>query len=177
VFDDHGEQRNTDGEIVSQEISLSTTAEITSFSPVPLTKEILEMKELGDALDAATKGYDYSIVPLTLGDSLVAGPSSSVASTRGSDLPTPVGKQADRSSPKMSDIDESSGCGASLMLVDSATTVESAVSNHSSFDEVDPMDVDDVSDDAATHAPSRNLTGGFKQKVRRSLEWWSGSGF
>ena len=140
------------------------------------------MKDLGDAIDAANKEGDYFIPNLVLGDSLVAGSTTSVASTRGSDVPTPVGEEAIRSSPKMSDLDGSSACGASLILVDSATTVESAVSNDSSFDEVPPMDADGVSD-VATHGSSSTTTGdkigpktgGFKHKVRRSLGWWSAS--
>ncbi|RMZ72329.1 cytochrome P450 3A9 [Pyrenophora seminiperda CCB06] len=151
-----------------------------SFSPVPLTQETLQMKDLNDALDSASTKKDYS---LAFSASMVVG-LPSVASTHGSEFPTSVGEQATLGSPKMTDIDRSSGCGAILALVDSANTVLSAVSNDSSFEEVTTRDVDGVSD-VATHASNSKVadeeiglkTGSFKQKVRRSLEWWSGSGF
>ncbi|CAA9965261.1 hypothetical protein PTMSG1_08620 [Pyrenophora teres f. maculata] len=170
VFDGQGDQRGTDGDVVSQEIGLSTPAADMPFSPVRLTKESLQMKELGDALDAAKARDEDTKSLMGLGASLKMSHSTSVASTRGSDLhgsdlPTPVGEQADRSSPKLSELDESSACGASLILINSATTVQSVISNDSSFDEVTSMDFDSVTDDVSTQASSsKPTTGGFKHK-------------
>ncbi|PZD46777.1 hypothetical protein A1F97_00553 [Pyrenophora tritici-repentis] len=175
VFDDRGDQRDAEGDIVPQEVGLSTPALDMLFSPVRLTKESLQIKELRDALDAFKAQEEES--PMSLGTSLGVGPSTSVASTRGSDLHgsdllTPVGEQADRSSPKSSEFDTSSPCGASLILVDSTTTVESVLSNDSGFDEATPVDVDGVADDVSKHAAD-----GLKHEVRRSMEQLSGSSF
>ena len=97
---------NNQGDVVSQEAGLSTPAEEYSsvFSQMPLTKESLHMKDLGEALDGANKddGY-FSAHPLSVPET--SGKSSlgvwSNASTCGSNIATPVVPSTARSSPQM----------------------------------------------------------------------------
>jgi len=67
--------------------------------------------------------------------------------------------------------------GASLTLVESANTVQSGTSTDSSFDNVSPVNVYAVNgfDSMAPSEKTMPKTGGFKHKVRRSLDWLSGS--
>jgi hypothetical protein len=183
VFDDRGDQRNNHGDVVSQETGLSTPAEEypSQFSSMPLTKESLYMKDLSEALDGAVKddGY-FTTQPLSVPSTGVEA-SMSVASnvsTCGSNITTPV-VTATRSSPKMSatpDVvgstgsGETSPTGESLVLVDSATTAGSVLSD-SSYNQVSPADIEEASE-TSTVAQS----GSFKHKVRRSWNWLSGSG-
>ncbi|RYO69995.1 hypothetical protein AA0113_g3368 [Alternaria arborescens] len=180
VFDDRGDQRSNQGDVVSQEAGLSTPAEEYSsvFSQMPLTKESLHMKDFGEALDGANTddGY-FSARPLSVPET-GGKPSLSVwsnASTCGSNTTTPVVPSTARSSPKMPAVPaavETSPAGESLIPVGSATTADSVVSNESSYDQVVPLDNDE--------APNNSMSGAknsFKHKIRRSWDWLSGSGF
>lgn len=193
VFDDHGDQRDNHGDVVSQETGISTPAcEHPPPSPMPLTKESLQMKEIGDALADAEKDGGYFSSSPALFPSAGAEDSTSMASnlsTRGLEAPTPAFEPVARSSPKMPAVDGScssvttSPVGASLFLVDSATTVESMTSTGSSFDQLSPLDIDTASvvttqnsDKTTTAEKTASKTGSFKHKVRRSWDWLSGSG-
>ncbi|KAF1947344.1 hypothetical protein EJ02DRAFT_140610 [Clathrospora elynae] len=157
IFDDHGDQRDKHGDVVSQEVGLSTPAsEFPSSPTVPLTKAILHMKELDDALDGV-KDECYFASPKALLSSVVAQtpmtPVSMVSnlSTRGSDVSTPTGASITRSSPGTGNGSDvcSSGSGsltdASLVLVNSNTTD----SIGDSFEQVSPPPGDGTSDVAA----------------------------
>ncbi|KAG9187730.1 hypothetical protein G6011_05601 [Alternaria panax] len=160
VFDDRGNQRNNQGDVVSQGTGLSIPAEEdpSVLSPMPLTKESLQMKDLGEALDGAIKddGY-FSVQALSVPASGVED-SLSVASnvsTCGSDMRTPVATSATRSSTKMPAMPaavNTSPTGESLISVYSATTVDSVVSNDSSYDQISPVDSDDVSNSSTSAA-------------------------
>jgi hypothetical protein len=167
------------GDVVSQEAGLSTPAEEYSsvFSQMPLTKESLHMKDLGEALDGANKDDGYFsahplFVPETGGE-----PSLGVwsnASTCGSNITTPVVPSTDRSSPKMPAVPaavETSPIGESLIPVNSATTADSVVSNDSSYDQVVPLDNDEAPNNSMSAAKYS-----FKHKIRRSWDWLAGSG-
>ena len=161
------------GDVVSQEAGLSTPAEEYSsvFSQMPLTKESLHMKDLGEALDGANKAHPL-FVPETGGE-----PSLGVwsnASTCGSNITTPVVPSTARSSPKMPAVPAAVGTspiGESLIPVDSATTADSVVSNDSSYDQVVPLDNDEAPNNSMSAAKNS-----FKHKIRRSWDWLSGSG-
>lgn len=167
------------GDVVSQEAGLSTPAEEYSsvFSQMPLTKESLHMKDLGEALDGANKddGY-FAACPLSLPET-GGKPSLSVwsnASTCGSNITTPVVPPTAQSSPKMPAVPaavETSPIGESLIPVDSATTADSVVSNDSSYDQVVPLDNDEAPNNSMSAAKNS-----FKHKIRRSWDWLSDSG-
>ena len=170
---------NNQGDVVSQEAGLSTPAEEYSsvLSQMPLTKESLHMKDLGEALDGANKddGY-FSAHPLSVPET-GGEPSLGVwsnASTCGSNITTPVVPSTARSSPKMPAVPaavETSPIGESLIPVDSATTADSVVSNDSSYDQVVPLDNDEAPNNSMSAAKNS-----FKHKIRRSWDWLAGSG-
>lgn len=187
VFDDHGDQRDNHGEIVSQKTGLSTPANGQLLpSPMLLTKASLQMKDLGDAIDRIIKkGKGPPAVAKSLSLVAVETPLSmaSDVSVCGSDVPTPAAGSVSPNSPKMPTVDGSAtysnaaSMGASLTLVESANTVQSGISTDSSFDNVSPVDVYAVNgfDSTAPKEKTMSKTGGFKHKVRRSLDWLSGS--
>ncbi|KAL1796895.1 hypothetical protein ACET3X_005435 [Alternaria dauci] len=176
VFDDRGDQRNHQGDVVSQATGLSTPVEEYSSicSPVPLTKESLHMKDLGEALDGTINDDGYFpahplSIPATVGKTSLS--MASNVSTRGSSITTPVVPSTARSSPEMPampDAVDTSPIGESLISVASATT---AVSSNSSYDKVSLLDDDEVTDDSTSAAENS-----FKHKIRRSWDWLSGSG-
>jgi hypothetical protein len=192
VFDDRGDQRDSHGEVVSQETGLSTPANgQLSPSPTPLTKESLQLKDLGDALeDMGKQGAFPVILPESLSLAATNTPRSmaSDVSVCGSDAPTPAAGSASPGSPKLPTVDGSavygntSLMGASLILVESANTINSTISTDGSFDHVSPADIDAAPvvgasgfNSTATAEKNASKTDGFKHKVRRSLDWLSGS--
>lgn len=191
VFDDHGHQRDNHGAVVSQETGLSTPAnELPSPSPAPLTKEFLHLKDLGDALDEADKnGGCSAALPEVVTEAAATTPTTmaSDVSICGSEEPTPSVGTAGRSSPKLSLLDGSASSGTISPMIRSQILgdegmMESMISTDSSFDHVSPRDVEAGSyvaahdyDGTASDSKSESKTGIFKHKVRRSLEWLSGS--
>ncbi|XP_014551631.1 hypothetical protein COCVIDRAFT_42068 [Bipolaris victoriae FI3] len=187
TFDDHGDQHDNHGQIVSQETVLSTPANgPLSPSPMPLTKTALQMKEVGDAIDSIIKKGKG---PPSLSKSLsligIEAPLSmaSDVSVCGSDVATPAAGSVSPNSPKMPTVDGSAtysnaaSMGASLTLVKSANTVQSGISTDSSFDNVSPVDgfAANGFDSIAPKEKTMPKTSGFKHKVRRSLDWLSSS--
>jgi hypothetical protein len=174
-FDDCGD------DVVSEEATLSNPAAMDPSAPsLPLTKESLAMKGLGEALDGAAKEDGYfptQPLPVVTADGKTSLSVASNVSTCGSNVTTPVVSTTTRSSPKMPIVDGSTGSsvdsptGASLVLVDSATSADSFVSSDSSYDQVSPIDIDEASNSTTTAAK----IGSFKHKVRRSWDWLSGS--
>lgn len=152
--------------------------------PIPPTKESLHMKDLGEALDGAAKedGY-FSAQSLWSPGSAVTSrlqPQEAVSSACLPTIPVTDGETpvilATTGSPAAGGNTFSgatSPTGASLVLVDSATSEDSIVSNDSSFDQILPADIDEASVKATTAVKN----GSFKHKVRRSWDWLSGSGF
>ncbi|KAI4675582.1 uncharacterized protein J4E88_007615 [Alternaria novae-zelandiae] len=151
--------------------------------PIPLTKESLQMKDLGEALDGAAKedGYFSAKSPWSPGSAVTSHlqPQEAVSSASPPSLPVTDGETpvilATTGSP-VADGNTFSGAtsptGASLVLVDSATSEDSIVSNGSSFDQILPADIDEASVKPATAVKD----GSFKHKVRTSWDWLSGSG-
>ena len=188
VFDDHGDQRDTRGQVVSQEAGLSTPAdEIASpIATMPLTRESLNMKDMDDALDGAAKEGYFATPKMFLFPTVAKTPAMSAASnlsTRGSEAPTPtVGSpkipsvDGSISSNAVSPpIDTSSPIDASLTLVNSGGTFESTGSTDSSYDIVTPPAVDSTVDSATdviggsnSTAIAENTNSRFIHKVRRS---------
>lgn len=141
------------------------------------------MRDLGETLDGAIKDDGYLStqplsVPATGGDaSLIA---VSNVSTCGSKTTTSVVALITRSSPNMPGMPAATGnigsgeispAGESLVLVDSAaSTADSVFSNDSSYDQVSPVDIDEISNDSTPAAKNS-----FKHKVRRSWDWLSDS--
>jgi hypothetical protein len=144
---------------------------------MPLTKESLQMKDLGEALDGAVKedGYFSAQPPWTPGSAVTMTTSSrnasSVPATDGNTT-TILSKTGSSAAEDTAFSDATSPTGASLVLVDSATSAGSTASNDDSYDHVSPVDIDEASAKTATAAKK----GSFKHKVRRSWDWLSGSG-
>ncbi|KAF2632668.1 hypothetical protein BU25DRAFT_417273 [Macroventuria anomochaeta] len=95
IFDTEGDQRDTHGDVVSQEAGLSTPyAEYAPLPPpqLPLTEKTLNMKDVGDALNNATKPDYFNIQPALLPLSGTDTPLGAVSnlSERGSEVPTPT---------------------------------------------------------------------------------------
>jgi hypothetical protein len=145
---------------------------------MPLTKESLQMKDLGEALDGAVKedGYFSARPPWTPGSAVTVTTSSpNASSVPATDGNTPTILSTTTGSSAAEDTTFSgatSPTGASLVLVDSATSADSTASNDGSYDHVGPVDIDEASAKTATAAKK----GSFKHKVRRSWDWLSGSG-
>jgi hypothetical protein len=201
VFDDHGDQRDTRGQVVAQEAGLSTPAdEIASpITTIPLTRESLNMKDMDDALDGSAKEGYFATPKTFLFPTVAETPAMSAASnlsTRGSEVPTlTVGSpkipsvdgsiSSDAVSPP---VDTGSPIDTSLTLVNSGGTFESTSSTNSSFDIVTPPAVDPTVDSAGdvtggfnNIATVENTNSSFIHKVRRSWSRLShpgsGSGF
>ncbi|KAI4620507.1 uncharacterized protein J4E87_007195 [Alternaria ethzedia] len=150
--------------------------------PIPLTKESLQMKDLGEALDGAAKedGYFSAQSPWSPGSAVTSHlqPQETVSSASLPHVPvtdseTPV-TLATTGSPAADGntfSGETSPTGASLVLVDSATSEDSIVSNDSSFDQILPADIDESSVKAATAVKN----GSFKHKEPTD-EWRTGDG-
>ncbi|KAH7078387.1 hypothetical protein FB567DRAFT_502503 [Paraphoma chrysanthemicola] len=93
IFDAGGHQRNKSGEIVPQEIGLSTPINEYAPSPVvPLIEESLNMKALDDALMSSTE-TDYftgsPVLPRPSANQIPVDAASNI-SVRGSEVPTPT---------------------------------------------------------------------------------------
>ena len=64
IFDQEGEQRDQSGQVVPQELGLSTPyEEYAPGSPIPLTEEALSMKDVGEVLDVAARRSSYHFPP------------------------------------------------------------------------------------------------------------------
>ncbi|KAH6620383.1 hypothetical protein C7974DRAFT_458501 [Boeremia exigua] len=95
IFDIEGDQRDTHGNVVAQEVGLSTPYTEyppSSSLPVPLTEEALNMKGISDALNDVPKPAYFSFAPtvssLSVPDTPLGGASN--LSERGSEVPTPA---------------------------------------------------------------------------------------
>jgi hypothetical protein len=194
VFDDHGVQRDTRGDVVTQEAGLSTPAdEIASpIATMPLTRESLNMKDMGDALDGAAKEGYFATPKTLLFPTVTETPAMSATSnlsTRGSEIPTPtVGSPripsvdgSVSSDPVSPPTDTGSPTDRSLSLVNSGSTLESLASTDSSYEVVTPPAVDaasDVATDGSNNtATAENNGNSLMHKVRRSWNRLSSSGF
>ncbi|KAI4956464.1 hypothetical protein J4E91_000675 [Alternaria rosae] len=150
--------------------------------PISLTKESLQMKDLGEALDGAAKEDSYFSAqsPWPPGSAVTSRlqPQETVSFASLPFVPVNDGKTpvilTTTGSPA-ADGNTFSGTtsptGASLVLVDSATSEDSIVSNDSSFDQILPADINEASVKSTTAAKN----GSFQHKVRRSWDWLSGS--
>jgi hypothetical protein len=64
IFDPEGEQRDQLGQVVPQELGLSTPyEEYAPGSPIPLTEEALTMKDVGEVLDVTARRSSYHFPP------------------------------------------------------------------------------------------------------------------
>ena len=95
IFDTEGDQRDTHGDVVSQEAGLSTP--YAEYAPLtqpqlPLTEKTLNMKDVGDTLNNITKAGYFNIAlprqPLSTSDTPLGAVSN--LSERGSEVPTPT---------------------------------------------------------------------------------------
>ncbi|KAF1834152.1 hypothetical protein BDW02DRAFT_647814 [Decorospora gaudefroyi] len=168
VFDDHGDQRDTHGDVVPQEAGYSNPADDIAQSPsMPLTKETLDMKEKNDVYDGVSKGKGHFKDTPTVASSSDSEPLMTIASkrsTRGPEGPLPM---AALNSPPIPAVDGSttfgtaSPAGATLAQTDSGTTLVSVSSTDSSFEQVSPpADCDTVSDAATAGSNSHAATAG-----------------
>lgn len=182
IFDDHGDQRDTKGEVVSQEVGLSTP--FSEFSPSPpaqLTKEHLDMKEMGDALQ--TDDYFGAVVPARPSSRYQASLSAlSNLSTRGSDVPTPTITSITTDDADIAEVDDliSPVSSSSTVLVDDQD-LDSPLSSFGSFEQVTPPGSDVASDVATVGSTAGSGSDstvpkhpGILHKVRLSLGWLSG---
>ena len=180
VFDDHGDQRDTRGQIVPQEAGLSTPADEIASPTMPLTKESLNMKDMGDAVGGAAKEGYFATPKTFLFPTAPETPAMSIVSnlsTRGSEVPTPTVGSPNipsvdgslSSDPVSPPIDLGSPADASLFLVSSGST---AASTDGSYDMVTPPAVDATSDVGTSGSNSTATVGSsLKHKVRKS---WGG---
>ncbi|KAF2031288.1 hypothetical protein EK21DRAFT_63436 [Setomelanomma holmii] len=136
VFDASGNQRNKSGEVISQELNLSTP--LNESAPVPvapahspmvsLTARSLNMKSLGEAL-RDTQGADYFGHPAPSVSSGTKEPLSvlSKASTRGSAVPIEtVTSSTNADSPSMSTVDDNAPAGVASFADPDLTDVDEA---------------------------------------------------
>jgi hypothetical protein len=193
IFDDRGDQRNKLGLVIPQEIVLSTP--LDEFSPpsptLPLTKESLQMKGLGEALEDPKKPSYFNSAAL-LGEPAIAATTMSVVSNksdRGSDVPTPTEASSTVAlSPRISavagtDLLVTTSFGDSdLVTVGSHEDTISPMSTFSSFEQVNHQASDTASnvvtagsDTTATEEKNTPKNSTFVHKVRRSLGWLTGS--
>jgi hypothetical protein len=187
IFDAGGHQRNKSGEVVPQELGLSTPLENLPPSPiVPLTEESLNLKDVDEALGEPLHADSFD-TPLAPTSSVAQTPLSAVsnASTRGSDVPTPTVASS------------STACSPAFPSVDGSTTTSMqsfASSDFIALDEVNssaPPSVSgsfDGAETAASDVASNIATAGSStpaleeeddmsaivQKVRQSLYLVSG---
>ncbi|KAH5270076.1 hypothetical protein HBI71_064910 [Parastagonospora nodorum] len=202
IFDDQGDQRNKLGLVIPHDVILSTP--LDEFSPnsptVPLTKESLHMKELGEAL-GDVKMPDYFNDAGLLGEPAISRTPMSVFSNeseRGSDVPTPtVISSTVAYSPRITTVDGTTLTTTTSFTESDTTTVSSFMdtisptstfssfddtvyptSTLSSFEEVSTAiaetDSNVATDGSGATATEENKTpkkSTFAHKVRRSLDW------
>ena len=200
VFDDNGEQRDEHGDVVSQETGHSTPVnEPESPDAMPLTQESLELNDLRAALEkmepiekAMSMASNVSVCGSNVTEPAADATSSDFLETADtgeeSDDTEPADDGAPSEYPELATVDGSAAYGspysmtASLILVNTTSTMESRMSNDSSFDNVSPVDIETGADKATEGSKGRATVGNtasksdsFKHKVRRSLDWLSGS--
>lgn len=187
IFDAGGHQRNKSGEVVPQELGLSTPLESLPLSPiVPLTEESLNLKDVDEALGEALHADSFD-TPLAPTSSVAPTPLGAVsnASTRGSDVPTPtVASSSTAYSPAFPSVDGStttsmvSFASSDLITLDEVNSSEPA-SASSSFDGAEAA-ASDVASNVATAGSSTPALeedddmSAIVQKVRQSLYLVSG---
>lgn len=175
---------------MSQETGLSTP-ENGQVSPnlMPLTKKSLELKDLKTALeDIGKQDGCPALTPNSLAATEKPMSMASDASVCGSDDTTPAPDSAFSHLAQMATVDgpatyDASMMSESLILVNSANTIGSmGMSTDSSFDHVSRVNTGDSVDKATDESKGTmtvgntvSKTSGFKHKVRKSLEWLSGS--
>ncbi|USP82488.1 hypothetical protein yc1106_09762 [Curvularia clavata] len=181
VFDDNGDQRDNHGDIVPQESGVSTPVdEPVSPDRMPLTKESLELKELKTALEkmepierAMSMASNVSVCGSDVTEAAADATSADfaeMASGDGSDHTEPADDAAPSEYPELATVDGSAAYGspysmtASLILVNTASTMESRVSNDSSFDNVSPVDIDAGADNATEGSKGSATVGNTSSK-------------
>ena len=95
IFDTKGDQRDTHGGVVAQEVGLSTP--YTEYAPtplqqLPLTEKTLNMKDVSDAVNNIAKPDYFNIPCILQPQSAPDTPVGAVSNTseRGSEVPTPT---------------------------------------------------------------------------------------
>jgi hypothetical protein len=155
--------------------------------PAQLTKEHLDMKGLGDALQTADY-FGTLPPPKPLAKYRPSLSALSNLSTRGSDVPTPTIPLTTADNSDIPPVDNlispvsSSSTKPSSVLVDSQDyNTDSPPSSFGSFERVSPPASEIASDVATTGSttplPSKDLMpkrAGMMHKVRRSLGWLAG---
>lgn len=189
IFDSQGDQRDAHGNIVPQDLGLSTPLDEFPSSPtLPSTVDSLCMKNLDDTLDGIK---EESYFPTRNLSSLIAQTSvgaASNASTRVSEVPTPTAASFTGHPEPIpftggSIISSSfSSIGHSLVMVRSSDSNDLPSSTYGSFEEISTQNVD-VALNGSTVGSKSPTTGtdvilkkeSLKHKVRRSWDWLSGS--
>ena len=141
IFNDRGDQLDLHGEVIPQNVGLSTPAiELPPAPMMPLTKESLHMKELDDALGGVAIESNYFSFPATSSSALIPQTpltAISIASTRGFEVPELATAVL---APTSSNIyvldgsvtsDASSSNGGGITLVNSASTAATAATDES----------------------------------------------
>jgi hypothetical protein len=184
IFDDNGVQRSKLGFAVPQDMPVSTLVDDLSPSPVlPLTKDLLDMKDLDDVLvDSMQSGYFNSspISPTPLA-------AMSNVSERGSNVPTStITSSTTAYSPAVSVIGGSFTTASAMSSFDESDMIDaddvgkplSPASTLDSFEDVNPLTHDIVPTckrgsfgEASDYPPKSEDT----RKVRRHWGWFSSS--
>lgn len=185
IFDDHGDQRNQLGVVVPQESAFSTSLDDIVLSPVmPLTKEALDLKDIGNALADASS----SSTAIQLPKAQMPLETASNQAERGSNVPTPTNGPSPRVTSPIVTADDrrltlsSTPSDLSMVVVDGAEDSLSPTSTVSSFEHVArpaPGEaVETATDGSATPKQEVNKTvqkSTLAHKVRRSFDWLSRS--
>jgi hypothetical protein len=190
VFDDHGDQRDRDGVVVPQDMALSTPIDEFPSSPtMPLTEELLQMKTLDNALEGIKKPDYFAYSPVLADSATATLETVSNLSERGSDVPTPTTTLPPVAYAPPSIVTDRPGQTKSILSTDSSLVVVdgmmeslSPTSTRGSFEIVSPSisqapSFTTTEDSNApvveeNKAPKKTT---LAHKVRRSLDWLSGS--
>jgi hypothetical protein len=182
IFDGHGDQRDTLGVVIPQEMAISTPLDELSPSPtLPLTEDSLKVKELDDAL---VRSQDLDYFKSAPESSAVQNPLDNISniSERGSDVLT-LAVASSTCSPAIPTLTASTSFAESdVVVVDGTGGSLSSTSTLGSFDNVSPPAPEPgssvasaASSKAVTNENSTPNESTFTYKVRRSLGWFSDS--
>lgn len=167
IFDPEGEQRDTHGSVVTQEMGLSTPYAGCAPMQQPLTEKTLSMKDMDDALNDVSKA-DYFTMPPTLPTLAVPDtPLGAVSnlSERGSAVPTPIAASI-ATSVEIPAVD-----GSLTSDSDSPTTTDSCIIHTNGASDTPPT-LSPSDADCNSSFDSEGPTRGHKVRISLSDEYW-----